>query len=167
MPARSYEYIVKKIQKKTFGILSTVSPKGFAQSTGVLYGTQFRSKKIIFYIVTSKKYIKSQNIENNKHVSFLIPFPHHWFRFVPSSTIYFQGIAKFLPIDDANAIASHKERKVLEMSLDQLKNEKSKEELTFLEITPSKTIHIYGVGFSILESRKNPHGLYYNHSVLD
>ena len=34
----TFEYVEKKIRKKTFGILSTVSPKNRAHSTGILYG---------------------------------------------------------------------------------------------------------------------------------
>ncbi|MHA1983410.1 MAG: hypothetical protein ACW967_03570 [Candidatus Hodarchaeales archaeon] len=165
MPKRDYNYLTKKIQKKTFGILSTVSPKNWSQSSGILFGSLVKDNQIKIYVLTEKNYVKARNMKNNNHVSFLIPFPHYWLRLVPSFTIYFQGITKFLSSSDSDAINSHRRKRILRMSLKELESEKYGEDLIFIEINPYKKIHCYGVGFSFLETVKNPHDLAYSISI--
>jgi hypothetical protein len=48
------------------------------------------------------------------------------------------------------------------MSLKELESEKYGEDLIFIEIIPYKKLHCYGVGFSLLETIKNPHDLAYS-----
>ena len=68
------KFIEKKIRQKSFGILSTVSEKGFAQSTGVLYGISAESIDFHLYIITGKNYKKTKNIIHNPNVSFVITY---------------------------------------------------------------------------------------------
>lgn len=98
--SRTFDLIEKYIRKKTFGILSTVSPRGRAHSTGILYGVSPLESKFSLYLITLKEYVKVRNIMSNPYISFVIPFPHHYLRFVPSSCVYFQGIAKIVSFDN-------------------------------------------------------------------
>ena len=107
------EFIEKMIRKKSFGILSTVSPNNWSQSTGVVYGVTDKSEKLKLYIITSKNYKKTQNISKNPHVSFVITFPHYYIRFAPASTVQFQALAKILPMTDKGAIHSFYKKRIL------------------------------------------------------
>ncbi|MHA2100119.1 MAG: hypothetical protein ACW99A_15700, partial [Candidatus Kariarchaeaceae archaeon] len=141
---------------------STVSIKKWPQSTGILFGSLMKGQMLKIYVLTEKNYVKVKNIKENKHISFLIPFPHYWLRMAPSFTIHFQCVAKLLPTTDKNGIDSHKGKRVLQMSLKELENEKYRDNLTFIEITPYKKLHSYGMGFSLVESLRKPHELAYS-----
>lgn len=153
---------MRKIHNQSFGILSTISKKGWSQSSGILFGSTLKDEKIKLYILTDKNYAKTKNIEKNNHISFVIPFPHYWLRFVPSFTIYFQGLAKILSVDDQDALNSYKRKRILKMELKELQDVKNKEKYIFLEINPQKKIFSYGVGFSLWETIRNPHKLGYS-----
>ena len=147
----SFDNIERLIRRKTFGILSTVSTKGFSQSTGVLYGVS-QSDEFCLYIYTYGSYRKTQNIKNNPKVSFVIPFPHHFFRFVPANTIAFQATAEIIPIDNLDANHAFRTHRVLKMMIDDSEPDSG---TLFLKLRPGKRLHVYGLGNSILELRKS------------
>ena len=151
----SVEYIEKKIRKKSFGILSTVSPKGWSQSSGVMYGSSTSSEPLKLYIITDKKYKKTQNIINNSHVSFVITFPRYYIRFAPASTIQFQATAKILPMTDKTALEIFKKKRILRDLTDFTDDDYIKDEFVFIELSPVKRYNCYGVGYSILELARN------------
>ncbi|MHA1378287.1 MAG: pyridoxamine 5'-phosphate oxidase family protein [Candidatus Helarchaeota archaeon] len=150
----NFDFIEKQIRKKTFGILSTVSPKGRSQSSGILYGVAPPNSKFSIYLLTSKNYKKVENIENNPHVSFVVPFPHYWLRFAPSSTIYFQGTAELVPIDAPEPRLAFGKKKILKGNLEQIKTLSSEEEPVFIKIKPNRKIFCYGLGVSLLKMAK-------------
>lgn len=162
MARKDFKFLVKKIQKQSFGILSTVSPKGWSQTSGVLYGSEFIDNKIKIFILTGKNYVKTINISKNGHISFLIPFTHYWLRMIPSFTIFFQGYAKIHPCNYQKGITAHKRKRILKMGLKDLKGEESDSKYVFIEFSPYKRIQVFGVGYSFLETVKNPHGLAYS-----
>ena len=154
----SKAFIEDKIRRKTFGVLSTVSPKGKAQSSGVLYGVSEKNSELKLYILTSIEYKKVQNIMKNPYVSFTITFPHYYFRMAPSSTIQFQAKARLLSANDPKAINSFEQKRVLRMMLKRdnfQDHQKEQEDLVFLELTPLKRYNCYGVGYSFLQLIKD------------
>jgi len=153
----TFNFVESEIKKKTFGILSTIDQNGHSHSTGILYGVAPSSSKFALYVLTDRNYKKVKNIENNNSVSFVIPFPHHILRFAPSSCIQFQGTAKIIPFNDKEAQKSFKQgSKVLKMNLKQVPKINEKEDGTaFIKIIPNKKLFCYGLGFSLMELRKN------------
>ena len=148
-------FIEKKIRQKSFGVLSTVSPKGWAQSTGVLYGVSDPSVELKLYILTGRDYKKTQNILSNPQVSFVITYPHYYFRFAPASTIQFQAKAKILPVTNQFALQSFKKKRVLRMTIDWTDDDDEKDQYVFLELKPIKRYNCYGVGYSFIELARN------------
>jgi len=92
----NFSFVEKQIRKKSFGVLTTINKNGTPHTTGILYGVSPTSSKFALYSLTSKNYKKVRNIKRDPRVSFLIPFPHYYIRFAPSSTVTFQGIPMVL-----------------------------------------------------------------------
>ncbi|MHA2294716.1 MAG: pyridoxamine 5'-phosphate oxidase family protein [Candidatus Hodarchaeales archaeon] len=160
MPKRSFsfEFVEKQLRKKTFGILGTVSPKGRSHSTGILYGVSPPSSRFSIYALTEKNYIKVRNIENNPNVSFVIPFPHHFYRIIPSSCVQFQGTANILPFDEKEGQVVFSQKRILKMMIDTNNQPDIQENLVFINIKPSRKLFCYGVGMGIMELRKDIEG---------
>ncbi len=156
---RDYPFVEAQLRKQTFGVLTTVSPVGHPQTTGILYGISPPGNPLRLYMLTEREFLKVRNIEKSPKVSFLVPYPHHYFRFVPASCISFQGIAEILPADNAEARASFEGNRILRMNLE----EGAKTEgVVFISIRPTRSMHCYGVGFGLMEMAKNPHALGYS-----
>jgi nitroimidazol reductase NimA-like FMN-containing flavoprotein (pyridoxamine 5'-phosphate oxidase superfamily) len=149
----TFSFIEKEIRSKTFGIINTVNFDGSPHTTGVLYGVSKPSNKFGIYIVTSKYYKKIKNIKKNPKVSFIIPFPHHNLRFVPSNTITITGIAEILSIDEDDTVSVFMEKRILRIITDYL-SEEEKKELAVIKIKPDPIIQCYGVGISMWKLRK-------------
>jgi len=137
----------------TFGILSTLNKDGSPHSTGVLYAVSSPDSDFALYIVTSRKYKKTKNISNDPKVSFVIPFPHHFLRFVPSSTVTFYGEVEILPFEKhEELLLIFTEKRILRMITMHLTDEEKKD-YVFLKIKPSPKIHCYGLGYSLFKLR--------------
>ncbi|MHA2028573.1 MAG: pyridoxamine 5'-phosphate oxidase family protein [Candidatus Kariarchaeaceae archaeon] len=143
--------VEKYIRQKDYGILGTIDDKGFPHSTSVLYGVSPPNEMFSLYVVTGKSYKKTINIRGCPNISFVIPFPHHIFRFVPSNCIQFQGTAEFLPIEDSSAAKAFQKNKILKMTL--LDAMEDPEDYLFVKINPNQTIHGYGLGLSLRKLR--------------
>ena len=150
----TFEFVERQIRKKTFGILSTVSARGRAQSTGVIYGVSPPDVKLSFYILTHKSYRKTRNIGRNSHVSLVIPYPHYYLRFVPSSCISFQGIAKIVPFNNPEAQESFRKKRILRSNLKA--GRQMKGQVVFIKIKPDRRISCYGIGIGVMKLRKHP-----------
>lgn len=151
----SIEFIEKKIRQKSFGIISTVSEKGWSQSSGVLYGVSDLSDDLALYILTGKDYKKTKNIANNPHTSFVIPFPHYYFRFAPASTIQFQAETTLVPVTDEKASQSFTKKRILKMMIDWTDDDSEKDQYVFIKLKPVKRFNCYGVGYSIFYLARN------------
>jgi len=149
----TFDFVEKQIRKKTFGILSTVSKKGRAQSTGIMYGVSPSGSKFSLYILTHRSYRKTKNLMRNPHVSLVIPFPHYCLRFVPSSCISFQGRAKVVPFNDPEAQESFKQKRILRTNLKA--GLRMKREAVFIKIKPNRRISCFGLGIGVLMLRKH------------
>ncbi|MCE7738913.1 MAG: pyridoxamine 5'-phosphate oxidase family protein [Candidatus Heimdallarchaeota archaeon] len=148
----SFSFIEREIRKKTFGILNTLNLDGTPHTTGILYAVSKPDAEFALYLLTSKKYKKIRNIKNNPKISFIIPFPHHHLRFVPSGTITLNGIAKLVPLNSRDIIEIFFEKRILKLIIADI-NFKKNEELVFIKIEPDPKISCFGVGFSIWKLR--------------
>ncbi len=150
----TFEFVEKQLRKRTFGILSTADSEGRPHSTGVLYGIS-AEPKFLFFILTVKNYKKVRNIKTNPHVSFVVPFPHYYLRFVPDSTVQIQGIAEIVPFNDPEAQKAFSQKRILKMMLEQSYKSDIRDELVFIKIKPNRKIFCYGLGVGIMELQKN------------
>ncbi len=153
----NFEFIEKEIKKKSFGIISTIDKNSHSHSTGIIYGIAPSNSKFALYVLTDKNYKKVKNIEINNSISFVIPFPHHILRFVPASCVQFQGTAQIVPFSDKEAQESFRNgSKILKMNLKQVsKRSDREEEVVFIKIIPNEKLFCYGLGFNLMELRKN------------
>ena len=159
---RDFRFIEAQLRKMTFGILSTVNPGGSLQTTGILYGVSPPGAGFRLYLLTDPGYLKVRNILRNPEVSFLVPYPHHFLRFVPASCISFPGTAEIVPEDDPEARGAFQSSRILRMNLEQAS---SMEEAVFIKIRPKRRMHCYGVGFGLMELSRNPSGAGYSVEV--
>ena len=154
---QNFEFIEKQIRKRSFGIISTIDKSGLSHSTGIVYAIASPKVQFALYILTHRNYKKVKNIEINDSVSFVIPFPHHILRFVPSSCVQFQGKAEILPFSDKDALESFNSgSKILKMNLKEVTKRNDKGEgVVFIKLIPNRKLFCYGLGFSLNELRKN------------
>jgi len=116
-----FAYVEKQLRRKNTGILSTVTPEGRAHSVGAVYGVAPSDLPFSLYLITRPTLKKARNIRNNPNVSFVVPFPHHFLRFIPASCVQFQGRAQILPSDDPVASKVFQDSVVLRHSLEYTK----------------------------------------------
>ncbi len=153
----NFEFVERYIRKKTFGIFTTADKEGNPHSVGMIYAVSPPNRKFSLYCMTAKKAKKVKNIQENPNIAFVIPFPHHIFRFAPSSCIQFQGTAELLPLDDTEARLAFSGKKLLKMNIkeaERLKKEQGSEAI-FIKIIPNKKIYCYGIGIGLMEMRKD------------
>ncbi|MHA1148603.1 MAG: pyridoxamine 5'-phosphate oxidase family protein [Promethearchaeota archaeon] len=148
----TFDFIEEQVRSKTYGILSTINPDGYPHSTSIIYAVSPPESNFCLYCISSKNYRKVKNIQNNEKIAFVIPFPHHVMRFVPANAVHFQGKASLLPIDDSEARKSFNSSKILRFNL-----ERTAElvDSIFIKIIPNQKFHIYGLGYGMMEMRKN------------
>jgi nitroimidazol reductase NimA-like FMN-containing flavoprotein (pyridoxamine 5'-phosphate oxidase superfamily) len=151
----TFDFVENEVRKKNFGILSTVDSKNSAHSTGILYAVSPHSSKFCFYLLTDRKYKKVRNIRRNPAVSFVIPFPHYYLRFVPSSCVQLQGTARIVPFNTFEAQEVFKRGRILKTMLKQAKDPLMRRRMVFIKINPRERIFCYGLGMGIMELRKH------------
>ena len=149
----SFLFVEKQIRKKTFGVLTTINKDGTPHTTGILYGVSPPSSKFVLYFLTSIKYKKARNIKRNPNVSFLIPFPHYYIRFAPSSTVTIQGNADFITLEDEVIQDIFSMKRVLRLIIKHIQ-QGERESMTFIRIKPKQKILCYGLGFNVFKLRK-------------
>jgi general stress protein 26 len=148
----SFDFIEKKIRKKTFGVLTTIDIKGRPHSTGIIYAVGPPEKPFALYNIVSANYAKVRNIKRNPNVSLVVTFPHYWIRFAPSSYIMFRGTAEILPADDTDGRWAMSQTRIGRMNL-QIEAEEAGTELAYIKMIPEPTIFCYGVGIGLMEIR--------------
>jgi hypothetical protein len=142
------------IRSKTFSIITTLNPDNTPHTTGILYGVSPPFSKFSLYVLTSKNYKKVGNIQRNPMVSFIIPYPHHHLRFVPSGTITINGEAEILPFKTEKIKDIFSEKRILRMITKDLNPEET-ENYVFLKIKPNPRILVYAVGQNIWKLRSS------------
>lgn len=149
----TFSFVEKQIRTKTFGVLTTLNKDGTPHTTGILYGVSPPASKFAIYCLTSKEYKKVHNISQNPDVSFLIPFPHFYIRFAPSSTVTFQGKADFIPVNVTKIQNIFTKKRILRLIIDEIQQEEQ-ESMTFIRIKPKSKVLCYGLGYNVFKLRK-------------
>ncbi len=152
---KTFEKVEKKVRGKSFGVLSTISPSAWAQSSAVQYAVSERKSNFAFYILSDGTYVKVKNIQQNPKISFVIPFPHHILRFIPAPTVSFQGTAEVLPFDDPMVRAAYSGRAQKGM-IRFTEDSKYRETAVFLKLTPIGKLTCFGLGIKLTEMMKDP-----------
>ncbi len=150
----SFELLEKNVRKKTFGVLTTIDPKGRPHSTGVLYAVGPPDKPFALYNIAGEKYAKVRNIKQNPNVSLFVPFPHYWIRFAPASYVMFRGMAEILPADNADGRWAMSQTRIGRMNL-QTDADEIGTDYVYIKTTPEPTIFCYGLGYGLMELRKD------------
>ena len=148
----AFEFVEKKVRKKTFGVLTTIDTKGRPHSTGIVYAVESPEKPFALYSIVGEKYAKVRNIKRNPNVSLVVTFPHHWIRFAPASYVMFRGTAEILPDDDADGRWAMSQTRIGRMNL-QTEAESIGTEIVYIKMTPEPTVFCFGVGYGLMELR--------------
>jgi hypothetical protein len=148
MPAPiTTELVWSEIEKRSFAVLSYVTPRGEARSSGIVYVVVGRK----FYIRVASDSWKAKHIGRNPNVALNVTIPKRvplmpWIQ-IPQATVALQGTARLLgaeevgqPVLDAldHATAHEPEGGVV---------------MRFLEVSPRGHFATYGVGVSLLTMR--------------
>ena len=80
-------------------------------------------------------------------------------RFVPASCISFPGTAEIVPEDDPEGRAAFQSSRILRMNLEEASR---MEQTVFIKIRPRRRMHCYGVGFGLMELRRDSAGAGYS-----
>jgi hypothetical protein len=148
MPAPiTTELVWKEIERRSFAVLSYVTPGGEARSSGIVYVV--RGGKL--YIRVAADSWKAKHIGRNPNVALNVTIPKRvpfmpWFR-IPQATIAFKGTARLLGVNEVGGAV-----------LDALGRATAHEpeggvEVCFLEVSPRGHFATFGVGVSLLEMR--------------
>jgi nitroimidazol reductase NimA-like FMN-containing flavoprotein (pyridoxamine 5'-phosphate oxidase superfamily) len=148
-----FSFVEAQLRRKTFGVLSTISPGGSLQTTGILYGVSPPDSRLRLYLFTERSYLKVRNISRNPEVAFLVPYPHHLLPFVPASCISLQGTAEIVSVDDPEGREAFAVGRILRSNLE---HASSMEEAVFIRIRPKRRVHCYGIGIGLMEIARNP-----------
>jgi hypothetical protein len=156
-PDLSFKRVEKELRKRTFGILSTVSRSGKAQSSGVLCGISPPGVPFGIYIISGRNHAKVRNIAANPNVSFIVPLFRRVLSFVPPACIQIHGSANILEATDEVALQTFRTSFALRMILHEASalDSANHGNACFVRIEPDPLINTYGVGFSGWQLRKH------------
>jgi general stress protein 26 len=152
MPRFTFEFVEKKVRKKSFGVLTTIDSKERPHSTGIIYAVSSPDKPFTLYCTVGANYAKVRNIKRNPNVSLVVTFPHYWVRFAPASYVMFRGTAEIVPFKDENGRWAMNQSRVGRMNLN-TDEDAAGTELAFIRITPEPTVFCFGLGFGLMELR--------------
>ena len=113
----TFEFVEKKVRKKTFGVLTTIDSKDRPHSTGIIYAVGPPDKSFALYSIVAANYAKVRNIKRNPKVSLVVTFPHYWIRLAPANYVMFRGTAEILPADDADGRWAMSQTRIGRMNL--------------------------------------------------
>jgi Pyridoxamine 5'-phosphate oxidase len=144
----TYDEVSRAISKRSFATLATTSPQQRPHAAGVLYA----EVDGVLYVSTLRSSRKARNIAANPNAFVSIPVRRIPFG-APPSSVQFAATAELLPVDHPDvvglaaagrlkAITSHSELELPDGCI--------------VRITPSATIHTYGLGMSLRALGKDP-----------
>lgn len=141
------DLVRKALAARSFAVLATVSPAGRPHAAGVLYTTVGDD----LWVSTETTSRKARNLIATPHVAVTVPVRR--LPVGPPSTIHFQGRAEVLPVDDPEV------RRLA--GTGELKGITSHGELDLpggcmVRITPTSTVHTYGLGMSLRSFVRHP-----------
>ncbi len=141
------ERVRRAIRRRSFAVLSTVSPAGFPHAAGVGYA----SVDTTLYVNTERSSRKARNVAADDRVAVVIPVRR--LPVGPPFTMQFQGRATVLSMDDpeiADLVAAEALRSITSHG------ELDEPDGCFLRIVPSLRIHTYGIGVSAIAVARDP-----------
>jgi len=160
----NFDFVEKQVRKKTFGVITTIDPKGRPHSTGIIYAVGSPDSPFALYSIVGEKYAKVRNIKRNPNVSLVVTFPHYWIRFAPASYVMFRGTAEIVPDTDSGGHWAMSQTRIGRMNL-QVEDDEIGSKFVYIKITPEPTVFCYGLGFGLMESRANPENLGYKVTI--
>ena len=160
----SFDFVESQVRKKTFGVLSTIDSKGRPHSTGIIYAVGSPDSPFALYSIVGVKYAKVRNINQNPKVSLVVTYPHYWIRFAPASYVMFRGTAEIIPDSDPGGRWAMSQTRIGRMNL-QTDAEELGMEFAYIKITPEPTVFCYGLGFGLMEQRKEHANLEYKVTI--
>jgi hypothetical protein len=149
----TFDYVEAQVRKKTFGIFTTIDPRGRPHSTGVLYGVGPSTARFALYIVAFEHYAKVRYVRANPVVTLAVTFPHRILSFVPADCVTFRGRAVTVPFSDPDAVWAFRRRRILR---DALATGSKGDHPIFFRIDPEPSVLCYGLGRPMNEIRKDP-----------
>ncbi len=148
MPAPiTTELVWREIERRSFAVLSYVTPRGEARSAGIVYVVV--GGKLSIRVAADSW--KAKHIRRNPHVALNVTIPKRvplmpWIR-IPQATIALEGTARVLGADEVG-------REVLDALGRATAHEpESGVAICFLEVSPHGHFATYGVGVPLLAMR--------------
>lgn len=146
-----FALILRQLRRQHFAVLSTVGPRGQAQSAGVSYGVSAPGAPLALYIMSRTHLQKARNIARNPSVSLVMPLPRRVLWVLPPPTIHLRGRAEILDWTDAAGTVVFQRfwlgRRILAGYRAATRDGETR--ICFLKITPDPVISTYMVGTSI------------------
>jgi general stress protein 26 len=139
--------IRRVLDRKSFAVLSTVSPAGFPHAAGVLYDND----GLRLYVHTMRSSRKARNVEANARAAVVVPVRRA--PVGPPFTVQFQASARLVAMDDAVIVDLLARRSLATVSGHGALDEPDG---CFIELSPIGRIHSYGIGVSMLAVARDP-----------
>jgi hypothetical protein len=93
-PRLDFEEVMRRLQRRHFGVLATADARGLPHAAGVVYAVSPARPEL--YVMTRRHLRKARNIAVNRHVAFVAPMRAGALGFLPPGCIQFQGTAELL-----------------------------------------------------------------------
>jgi hypothetical protein len=143
----STDLVWKEIHNQIFAVLGFVTPSGEARTAGIVYAVQGRE----VYIATDHDAWKTRHIGKNPNVSLTVTISKRvpllpWIK-IPPATATFQGSAAILRVDETPEPLLRKLFRGLEL------DDKMREEIAVIRVTPRGDFLTYGIGVSLMTMR--------------
>lgn len=155
-PRLTFVRVLRELERRHFGVLSTVTKEGRSHSVGVVYGVSRRSKPFEIYVMTRRHLKKSRNLAANPNVSMVVPLTRRLLPSVPPPCIQFQGRAEIVDYNNQVGVETFKSflmgRQILGMY--EKLSRRGETRTCFLRITPDPVIFTYMLGRSLLKVRR-------------
>lgn len=145
--AGQLDRVRRRIDRRSFAVLATVSPSGFPHAAGVVY--EAVGPDLFVHTLHSSR--KARNVAAEPRVAVVVP--DRRLPVGPPFTVQFQAAAEVLAMDDptiADLLTAGRLRSISgHGALDEPDG-------CFLRITPRRRIHSYGIGVSALAVARDP-----------
>jgi hypothetical protein len=148
---RQADRITSAIRRKSFGILSTVSPAGRPHAAGVVYDAVDGPAGLHLYLNTFRSSRKALNVAAAGHVAFVIPVRR--IPVGPPFSIQFQASARIIEMNDPE-ITDLVARGALKHSA--AHGALDEPDGCFIRLAPVGRLHSYGIGVSTMAVARDP-----------
>jgi general stress protein 26 len=145
--AKLRQVTTRAIARRSFATLATVSPSGHPHVAGVLYAAVGDT----LYISTDRDSRKIRNVAGNPRVAVTIPVRR--LPVGPPSSVQFQATAEVLAADDPEVTELVRAGRLKNITSH---GELERPDICILRVTPTRRIHTYGLGMSLLRLLRDP-----------